>query len=232
MIGATRRTVLLGGLAGLAGATLASPVRASGDSIAFDVVREGQSIGSHRLRFDQTGGEVAVDIAIDLEVRFAWVPVFRYGHVNREIWRDGRLQRLDSRTHDDGRDHAVTARQVDGRLLVDGDDGQIEVEPSVLTTSYWHPASMMQQRLLDTQRGRLAEVSTQLAGSDRLAVAGRQIVATRYDVLGDLTMTTWYGPEGQWSGLAFEARGSTITYRAVEHLTDERWSAIVAGMVG
>lgn len=223
------RRGLLGGMS--AGLVLAaSPVRASPDRLAFDVVRGGETIGSHVLTFRRDGDVLAVEVAIDLEVTLAWIPVFRYSHRNTELWRGGGLERLDSRTDDDGSVHEVAVRRQGGRLLVDGDDGRLELPGDTITTSYWHPATMERRGLLDTQHGRLAETENRFAGLERIEVAGRTVEARRYEVTGDLELTAWYGRDGCWSGLAFDARGEEVRYRPVQRLADESWDAIAGGM--
>lgn len=226
--GLSRRRVL-GGLALVAApALLSGAARADGDTIVFDVHRGGESIGSHTLAFGADGGDLVVDVSIALKVTFASITLFRYHHVSRERWRKGRLVALDSRTDDDGRAFAVSARAGAGGLVVEGSEGRLLLDPATRTTSYWHPATVRQETLLDTQRGGLLALDNRFGGTDTLDVAGDPLAADRYDIAGDLEMTLWYGPEGQWCGLVFEARGEEVRYHAVTHLPEERWSAIAA----
>jgi hypothetical protein len=224
----TRRTAL-GGMAALAVTGLqARPARASRGHLLFSVERGGEVIGEHRLAFTAQGADLFVDIAIQLEVTFASIPVFRYEHVNREHWRDGRLVALDSRTDDDGTPYTVTARAVAGGLSVEGSEGKLLLDAGTLTTAYWHPRTVQVERLLDTQRGRLLTLENRFLGRDLLEVGGEQLPAARYGVDGDLTMTLWYGPERQWCGLAFDARGEEVRYHPVDRLGEDTWAAIAA----
>ena len=60
----------------------------------------------------QDGPRLAVDIDIELEVRLAFITVYRYRHTNRELWDDGRLMGFTSRTDDNRTLHRVEARRV------------------------------------------------------------------------------------------------------------------------
>jgi hypothetical protein len=224
----TRRAAL-GGLALLAmPAVVSRSARASRGRLAFAVARGGDEIGEHLLDFTLDGDDLHVEIAIRLEVTFASIPVYRYDHVNREHWRAGRLLALDSRTDDDGTAFAVSARAVAGGLAVEGAEGSLLVGPSALTTAYWHPRTVYQDRLIDTQRGRLLALDNRYLGRDSVDVAGETLAASRYGVAGDLTMTLWYGPQAQWCGLAFDGRGKEVRYRAIERLPEPLWAAIAA----
>lgn len=184
--------------------------------LAFDVRRGDSSIGRHTVEIRRNGETVAVDIAIDLKVSFAFVTLFEYRHRNREIWRDGRLVCLDSTTDDDGTPYRVTARATEAGLLVDGSAGRFTAPPDIVPTSYWNPETRKQTRLLDTQRGRLLNVAIAPAERAQVGTPTGAVPARRYRVSGDLRLDLWYTEAGHWVKTAFEARGATVEYRLRE----------------
>lgn len=213
-------TVLVAGLAVLA---LAAPVslpeaRASNidaatpESLSFEVLRDGSQIGRHRISFQEVGDELHVDIAIDLEVNLAFITLFRYEHRNKEVWRDGRLISLESRTNDDGKEYSVSARATDEGLLVEGSSGSFLAPGDILPTSYWNKATVDQDVLLDTQRGGLLEVSAKAKGQDDIWADEKRLQAKRFDLDGDLDADLWYAPDGEWMKIAFTVRGAAIDY--------------------
>jgi len=211
----SRRNVL-GGFLGAGAALAAGPVRAAWSqsgpdqgAIAFDIRREGDSIGRHEVSFRRRSGMLEVDIAIDISVSFAFIPVFSYRHRNHEVWLDGRLLSLDSVTEDDGRRYSVSARSVGGGLHVVGEEGELRAPADILTTSYWDVRTVSQSRLLDTQHGRLLEVSPRFLGEEVLEDGS---TARRHHLAGDLDLDLWYGPSSEWLKIAFEARGAQISY--------------------
>lgn len=221
----TRRSVM-GTAAGAVAACTTSGAFASSRSMQFDVIRGNNLIGTHRLDFMLRGDALVVNVEISLVVEVAWIPVFRYEHANTEVWRDGRLVQLDSRTHDDGNDHVVHA-EVDGDgLVIEGDHGRIVAEPDILTTSYWHPETPTRDRLLDTQKGRIVEVVHVPSGIDRMAVARDSLEAQRYEASGDLDLTIWYSLQGIWCGLRFDARGEQVNYQPVIFPDPDAWQQI------
>ena len=46
----------------------------------------GSPIGRHGLRFTQDGARTTAEITIELQVKLAFITVYRYRHVNRELW--------------------------------------------------------------------------------------------------------------------------------------------------
>ena len=175
--------------------------------IAFDIQREGVSIGRHEVRFSRAGDLLEVDVDIDIVVNFAFIPVFRYRHRNHEAWRDGRLIALDSETDDDGTAYSVSVRQQAAGLRVSAAEGVFLAPADILPTSYWNPATIAQTRLLDSQHGRLLQVRPAFLGEEPLAEA----VARRYRLSGDLNLDLWYAKD-EWVKIAFEARGAEVSY--------------------
>ena len=181
--------------------------------LAFDVMRGGKLIGRHIITFREVDDEIYVDIEVSLQVKIGFLTVFRYGHTNREVWRDGRLVSVTTNTDDNGKPFEVSAEK-----RADGFHVQTLAEESVLPTtiiptSYWNSKILKNLRWFDTQRGILLEINLEEGDIEPVALAnGQSIEARRYDVTGDLNQTVWYTPEGEWVKLAFLARGADIEY--------------------
>jgi len=188
----------------------AQPVAAS---LNFTVLRDGAPIGTHRVEFKQEGDTLAVDISIDMVVKFALIPVYRYMHRSREIWRQGLLQSLEARTNDDGTRTEVRARRKSDGLAVEGSGGSFLAPTSIEPTSYWHEDMTLRSRLLDTQNGVIVDVTARKTGIRRATIAGREIDVRSYELSGDLTSRLGYSAAGEWVDLAFLARGSRIVYQ-------------------
>lgn len=214
------RRSLLSGLLATGGLLAAGPVLARGvagsdfRTMAFDIRREGDSIGRHAVAFRRDGGRLEVDIEIDISISLAFIPVFAYRHRNSEVWQDGRLVSLDSTTDDDGTRYAVTARAVGDSLQVVGSEGEKRLPGDILPTSYWDARTVSQTRLLDTQRGRVLEVAPLFLGAESLEGG---VAARRHRLSGDLDVDLWYSPDGEWLKIAFEARGAEISYARRAH---------------
>ena len=199
-------------------AALAAPLTAAlptSREIAFHILRNGDPIGHHSVTFRRQDGRLLVAIEIDIEVRFAFLTLFRYRHENREAWREGRLVALDSWTDDDGTRYEVTARATPEGVRVEGRHGTFLAPAQVIPTSYWNAATVRQTRLLDTQYGRLVDVAVRPVGEDSVARGGEEVQARKYIVSGDLDLEVWYTPQGEWAKIAFEARGAEISYTPV-----------------
>jgi hypothetical protein len=185
---------------------------------AFAVYRDGAPIGWHRLSFARDGRRLTVEIDIALEVKLAFLTLYRYRHQNRERWEAGRLVGFASRTDDHGTRHEVTARRRGDAILIAGSRGEIAAPGDALPTTYWHRRFLDAPVWIDTQEGALKRCRVSPAGTAR--PAGTAAAADRFAVSGDLTLDLWYaGPN--WVGLAFAGSdGSRIDYRLEQGVPD------------
>ncbi|MEM7168777.1 MAG: DUF6134 family protein [Pseudomonadota bacterium] len=186
--------------------------------LAFEVFRDDAPIGYHSLTFTEMDGETSVEIDIALDVTFAFINLYSYRHKNREVWRDGKLVKIDTQTDDNGDSFQVSGQAREDGFWIEGTSGNYLAPADIYPTSYWQPGTMSKRQLLDSQSGRLIEVGVEARGPEKIDILGQNSAAERFDVSGDLDLSIWYGPAGEWAGLQFEARGADITYRRIDKL--------------
>jgi len=201
--------LLLGGLV-LSPQVVRAAVPKTG-RIDFEVLRDGEPIGHHRLRFERRDGRLHVDIEIKLDVTFTFVTLYYYRHRNHEVWEGDRLISLETRTDDNGDAYRVSAQAKGDKLIVEGSAGRLELPGDTLPTSYWHEQMVERGEWLDTQKGRLVRSEVTSLGAETIRSRGDEIEATRYALRGDLDCDLWYR-DGHWQKLRFSISGSTIDY--------------------
>jgi hypothetical protein len=121
---------------------------------------------------------------------------YTYSFRGNEVWKDGRLVRMDSASNDDGKQFSVNA-VADGNALRVRVNGQEHASrPDVWTTTYWRlPDAQYRNRgvpLLDADTGRDINGALQYVGTSQLTVAGQVKTCTRYRVTGGVQVELWY----------------------------------------
>lgn len=192
----------------------------SGRVLEFEAYRNGSPIGRHRLTFRPEGERVSVEVAIRLKVDLAFLTLYRYEHDSRELWNQGRLVGLATRTNDDGKKTEVRARAEGDQLTIEGSGGAFSLPLGSFPTSYWDPKFTAQTTVLDTQDGVRTMVRAAPPVRETFPVLGKPVPADRYSLSGELTMDLWYTPKGEWVGLKFTSKGSEITYARLTPLDE------------
>lgn len=209
-------TILLAAAITLTAATgRAQSAAPTTDQLAFEVLRKGKPIGSHTISFTPNGDALQVDIDIRLDVKFLMFNAYSYRHSNREVWRDGRLVEISTKTDDDGEAFFVNGRANGEGFEISASSGSTIAPENIIPTSYWDPAIVRQSQLLNTQNGELLDVTVEPGDETEIEIGDGTVNARHYVMSGDLDLELWYDPAGTLARLRFEASdGSTIDYRA------------------
>lgn len=203
--------------AALGGSLLVGGVAASALTAAalpFRVDMGGSPIGEHSVRFEQRGDELHAFVDIKFDVGLAFITLYEYEHSNHEVWRDGRLISIDTRTNDDGEAYTVKGEATADGFRVVGSEGELLLPADILPSSYWNPSTLSAATLLDTQKGRILDARFAALGADRVTPqAGGSVDACRFRMTGDLDLDVWYDDQGRWVKMAFSFGGNDFEYQ-------------------
>lgn len=189
-----------------------APARYGGE-ILFDVYRNGERVGWHRVQFARDEAALTVQSEFRLRVRILFLTAYRFNYGSTERWRNGRLESLEVSVDDNGARSVLRAGRDGGLLRVSGDAGRYRADPTLMPTTHWNAAVLGRTRVLNTLTGRVNEVSIRAAGREAVETERGPVPATRYIYSGDLETEAWYDESGRWVKLRFTADdGSTITY--------------------
>lgn len=174
----------------------------------FRILRNGDDIGTHTLDARLIDGAFEIDILIDIKVRVLGFTAYRYELQNREVWRGGELQSLDSTTNDDGSEDRARIRREDGGLVISGSGFDGRLDGSVATTSYYTTAFHDRRPWVSSQSGKPLDVTVSRVAQSPLKV----------DVSGELETHLIYDERGEWIGCEFDAGGEPGSYEVVENV--------------
>lgn len=177
-------------------------------NISFDIYSGNSKIGTHHVTFSKDkSGHTKVEIDINIEVKFAFIPVYDYSHTNTEIWNGNQLLSVQSQTYDNGDEYFVNAAYKKGKLLIKTKAGEEIYPENILSTSYWNKKSMTKGKLINTQTGEIALIDVQKKKNE----LGECYVLTK-----DIEAMICYNPKySNWEGLSFEAKGTQIYYKPI-----------------
>lgn len=201
------------------GVLLASSASASEFDAAFDIIRKGDRIGYHAVDIEEMAdGAIRVETRIAMQVKLGPIPVFNYEHLATEIWRDGKLQSVESTTDNNGKDESLRALREGDTLNIDGTRYKGPAPGDAVPSSYWNKAIIKATTLLDTQNGRLIDVTIANLGETPSPTGD---LAEQHRLTGSVDLNLWYeGP--RWVGADFVVRGQQLTYRLVDAAQRER----------
>ena len=102
--------------------------------LAYEISRKGKPLGFQTLTFSRSqSGELIVDVHIEIDFKLGPIPLFRYLHDNREVWRDGVLLSMKSKTYNNGEDVTADLKLEDGRYVGSGSRFEDNLEAPLLS---------------------------------------------------------------------------------------------------
>lgn len=183
----------------------------------FQVLLDDDPIGTHSFRVRRDAGQDIVEINADFAVKFIGITVYSYDHDNRELWRDGCLERIESSTDDNGDKFAVDGTDQGPSFQLATQDGERNLDADcVMSFAYWNRDYLAQSRLLNSQNGEYLDVEVETGGVERLRFDEREVSAERYRLRNrerDVDITVWYAQQsGEWLCLESRVDGRVIRY--------------------
>lgn len=185
-----------------------------GGLLDFAVMRDGKQVGTHVLTFRQSDDRLDVTIKTRIAVKLAFITVFRFDHDGEEVWRDGKLVRMETRTNDDGTAHTLqVSPDRTGKLRVVGDGKEMLAEPDSVPASLWNPVFIGTNALMDSLVGKPLDIAVADAGEDTVTVKGQPVAAHHYSMTGELARELWYDASGTLVRMTLTAKdGSDVQY--------------------
>ncbi|HLZ67287.1 MAG TPA: DUF6134 family protein [Aliidongia sp.] len=181
----------------------------------FSILYKGDRIGAHTVLYSSATGETRINTEIHLLVKVAFFTVFAFSHRSEETWRAGRLMSLNSETVEHGETLHVEGLAMPQGFRVVSKGGPFIASAATLTSnSLWTPAVLEQETVVDAQHGGIVGISARKFADEQIAIAGRQVRATRYTLLTPyLAGSIWYDQGNLWVRGEFERDGSKIQYQ-------------------
>ncbi|HNB29077.1 MAG TPA: DUF6134 family protein [Alphaproteobacteria bacterium] len=189
------------------------PVGLYGAEARYDILRDGEKVGTHALTFRRTPIGLSVESRSDIEVKLLFLSAYSFRYQSTEHWRGGRLAQLYAASNDNGQAQRVEARAEQNRMSYRVAGGAWQTGQPVLPTTHWAMPRPGPATLLNTLTGNLNQVEIQDAGREAVQIGATAVTARRFVYSGDLAIESWYDADGRWIKLRFRAEdGSTIEY--------------------
>ena len=211
MIGRLRLTALVAMLMlAVAGQTEAAP--APGTYTYTVKHPDHGDIGTYTNTIRPNGDATVVDTTVRIQVKLAFVSVFRLEADRREEWKGGRLVSYSSVTRKNGDEIRVTGRAEGDKFVIEGPKGRVAAPGNVVPTNPWSLDITKADTVMATESGTV--FGARLAGRNEanLPIGDQQIRTRHFEVVADTNYDLWFDPEGRVVQFATREDGKTISF--------------------
>ena len=192
----------------------AAPAEPMAETLRFEVMREGQQIGTNTIELRRNGSETTVQMMTQVQVKIAFVTVYRFEQTETERWVGGKLMALSAVTNDNGTRHRVKATRANDRLTIEADGKTTEVAGNTIPASLWNPLLLEKTVAFNPQDGTMMPIAVTDRGVDQLVVQGRAKRTRHYVINSTFPQDVWYDDARQLVKVELKVSdGSTIRYQ-------------------
>ncbi len=193
---------------------MADPPAAAPRHWNFRVLLDSRPIGEHDFEVSGEPGSERVQTRAHFSVKAFFVPVYGYVHQDTELWQNGCLVSMVSRTTENGHESQVLGSRSDSGFEVHGARGTSLLPSCIGSFAYWDLARLRAARLLNAQSGEFEPVVLTRQGAENILSQGRRVDCERYLLTAaKFTIQLWYASDGRWLALeSHTAEGRTLRY--------------------
>jgi Domain of unknown function (DUF6134) len=181
-------------------------------TLEFDIAREGDVVGHHRIDFRREGDRLVVRSELEIEVEMLSLTLYRYQQTREEVWRNGKLIALAATADDDGTPHNIKGTAgPNGEIGMTSGKDRWTLPAESVPASYWNQSMVTQKGpLVDSLTGRILRHRVVKLGRETVRAGGRDIVATHYRLEGKRARDVWYDAGGRWVKMRAVGRDGSV----------------------
>jgi hypothetical protein len=168
----------------------------------FTVLVDGKKAGAVHMTINRQDDD-SIAFSCDTDVRVgALIPLYTYSYRGKELWKDGRLQRFESKCNDDGKAEAVAAIAAADGLHVRVNGAEHVVSADAWLSSYWaQPDAKLNGRtvpIIDADCGRDLAAQVDFVGAERASPGGQDQTVQHVRLTGkNVGIDLWYDESGR-----------------------------------
>lgn len=153
------------------------------NQLVFDIMRKNKIIGSHSIVFHQKDDLLNVNINVDIKVKFGFLTVYKYKHKNNEIWKNGQLLKITTKSITNSKkEYQVQGEQKNNNFEFNGVDGEKNTYKDIIPISYWHSGLLNSNEFFDTQKGIIRNSKVILIGKEEINFQNKIINTNKYEL--------------------------------------------------
>ena len=197
-LGPAAIALLAAAVIGLAAAPSAVADPPPNRTVNYQIRRNGDPIGTHRVVFERGEGErFTVTHRIDIRVTILALEAYRYVMDSRETWEGDRLLGLYANTDKNGEALQVFGRASGSGIRLRGPTGPTQAPTDAVPSSPQHFVfDRARTSMIEAEDGRVLRVRVSPPAEESLRLGGRDVPCRRVRVSGGLDATLWYAPSG------------------------------------
>jgi hypothetical protein len=146
----------------------------------FDIIRNGDKIGTNTIDIQRQEDTTKVDIATKISVVVMFLEAYRYEHTCTESWKGGQLVSFKSKTNDNGTKHVIDVAAKPDKASMEVDGKRVEAPKSLYPASLWSREAVNRGEMFEPANGKKLAIKVKDLGEETVTVSGIERRARHY----------------------------------------------------
>ena len=138
--------------------------------IEFDIYRNNKHIGKHIFSFNRSSNQIEVDSKINFEIKKLGITLYTYDVVGKEVYKDGRLVKFNSKTDQNGKAKYVNLNLENDEYIIDGSSYKGKAPESYLLGTWWNHGIVKAEAQISAVSGRIIKQKVTFLGKEKLKI--------------------------------------------------------------
>ena len=186
--------------------------------IEFDIYRNNKHIGKHIFSFNKVDDQLEVVSQIDFEIKKLGVVFYKYHVEGKEVYKDGKLIKFNSKTNQNGKKKFVNLLLKNDQLEIDGSSYKGIVPSDYLLGTWWNHAIVKAEAQISAVSGRIIKQKVTFLGKETVQIGEKKYNTLHFNfssadnkLAKDKKLNTdiWYDEKNlYWVKASFKKKGS------------------------
>jgi len=142
--------------------------------IEFDIYRNNKHIGKHVFSFEIVDGNLAVKSEINFEIKKLGVSLYKYHVKGKEIYKDGKLVKFNSKTDQNSKLKYVNLTLENDEFLIDGSSYKGKAPQEYLLGTWWNHSITKAKAQISAVSGRIIKQKVTFLGKETINLGGKK----------------------------------------------------------
>ncbi len=141
--------------------------------IEFDIYRNNKHIGKHIFSFNRSENQLEVDSRINFEIKKLGITLYTYNVEGKEVYKDGRLVKFNSKTDQNGKAKYVNLDLENDEYIIDGSSYKGKAPESYLLGTWWNHSIAKADAQISAVSGRIIKQKVTFIGKEKLKIGNK-----------------------------------------------------------
>ena len=185
--------------------------------IEFDIYRNNKHIGEHIFSFAKSNEQISIESKINFIIKKFGVVLYKYHVKGKEVYKDGKLIKFNSRTDQNGKEKYVNLELENDEFIINGSSFKGKAPTNYLLGTWWNHSIVEAEAQISAVSGRIIKQKVTFLGKETIKIGNKNYKTLHFNFLSTdkklkkdkkLNTDVWYDEETlNWVKASFNKKG-------------------------